>query len=57
MFGFAFSYAGTGFVQNRVLEEAWWAARDSNPGPPDKKSHWRPIGNNQRQVSTADTNK
>jgi hypothetical protein len=22
-------YAVTGFVQNRVLNEAWWAARDS----------------------------
>ena len=26
--GFACGYAVTGFVQNRVLNEAWWAARD-----------------------------
>jgi len=33
--GFAFGYAVAAFVQKRVLNENWWAARDSNPGPPD----------------------
>ena len=28
-------YAVAAFVQKRVSSGNWWAARDSNPGPPD----------------------
>ena len=31
--GFAFGYAVTGFVQNKVLNEAWWRRWESNPRP------------------------